>query len=497
MRHSNLPLLAPLAASFVFLGGCRREYPEPEFAYAPNVVQVMKYEITDELSKPQSEQALSDTAYIVEKYFGTAADPKLPNFDPSKSTDPEEKLALTDLNDLFGALTDVVSLERMKPAVGKDGLYQQLCAKCHGTTGDGRGELAAISSPYPRDYRLGVFKFKDTARNAKPSREDLASLIHDGIPGTPMTSIKALSNGIVDVTDEDIQALVDYVIYLSMRGQFERDIVALGVLDGILASDYRLYYPELDPNHEGQSVPEKPASEVAPETETVADAEGEQEVSEDEELEIPEPTLEDFQIADAGAQDIVAGIADDWLSAADMAAAVPAPPEGIPVADSHAEFVALSKGDQAEALAKSVARGHELFLSNITGCNKCHGPTGKGDGGNKDYDDWTKDWTMKVGIDPQKHQEKLVPLMARGALPPRFAMPRDFTVGVFRGGEKASDLYRRITQGIPGSPMPSATFVPGKYEQQDVWHLINFIRSLKKVEEVETAPGDDTVAQSE
>ena len=207
--------------------------------------------------------------------------------------------------------------------------------------------------------------------------------------------------------------------------------------------------------------------------------------------------MEDFQIADAGAQDIISGIADEWLSAADLVAAAPAPPADIPVADSHADFVALSKGEQADALAKSVARGHELFLSNLAGCSKCHGPLGKGDGGNKDYDDWTKDWTLKVGIDPAKHPEKLVPLMARGALPPRFAMPRDFTAGVFHGGEKSSDLYRRITQGIPGSPMPSATFVPGKYEQQDVWHLINFIRSLKKVEEVETAPEKETVAQSE
>jgi hypothetical protein len=41
--------------------------------------------------------------------------------------------------------------------------------------------------------------------------------------------------------------------------------------------------------------------------------------------------------------------------------------------------------------------------------------------------------------------------------------------------------------GIEGSPMPAATFVEGQFEQDDVWHLINFIRSLQKPEADEPA----------
>jgi hypothetical protein len=36
--------------------------------------------------------------------------------------------------------------------------------------------------------------------------------------------------------------------------------------------------------------------------------------------------------------------------------------------------------------------------------------------------------------------------------------------------------------------MPAATFVEGEFEADDVWHLINFIRSLQKVEGIQSPP---------
>jgi mono/diheme cytochrome c family protein len=182
------------------------------------------------------------------------------------------------------------------------------------------------------------------------------------------------------------------------------------------------------------------------------------------------------------AEDILAGVAEEWLEAEDDVLEVPEPPADIPVTNSHEEFVQMSQGDQAEALAASVKRGREVFTGKVASCSKCHGKEGKGDGQTNDYDDWTKDWTVRAGLKPDD-DEALIPLIARGALPPKNARPRNFANGVFRGGESAEDLYRRISQGIEGSPMPASTFVPGKYEQEDVWHLINFIRSLEVVNE--------------
>ena len=168
---------------------------------------------------------------------------------------------------------------------------------------------------------------------------------------------------------------------------------------------------------------------------------------------------------------------------------MPAPPEGLPVAESSKDVERFRAGDEAEAFEASVQRGQQLFVGKIASCSKCHGETGKGDGQTTDYDDWTKDWTTRIGLKPED-QESLIPLMARGALPPKNAIPRNFAEGVYRGGSSSEHIYRRITQGIDGTPMPAATFVEGEFEADDVWHLVNFIRSLEQpltdAEELET-----------
>ena len=105
-------------------------------------------------------------------------------------------------------------------AGGKHGLYRRHCAHCHGISGDGHGPTAAILNPYPRDYRPGVFKFKSTYTAAEPTDDDLHRCLHDGVPGTAMPSFALLP-------PDEVDALVEYVKYLSMRGQME---TALGEL---------------------------------------------------------------------------------------------------------------------------------------------------------------------------------------------------------------------------------------------------------------------------
>ncbi len=108
----------------------------------------------------------------------------------------------------------------------------------------------------------------------------------------------------------------------------------------------------------------------------------------------------------------------------------------------------------------------------MAACAKCHGKEGRGDGPQQDYDDWTKEWTLRIGIDPSDYDAQ-VPLIARGALPPRKISPRDFRQGEFRGGSAPEQIYRRIAVGIDGTPMPAATIPP-----EEIWHLVNFVRSL-------------------
>ena len=99
-----------------------------------------------------------------------------------------------------------------------------------------------------------IFKFKSNPRGDKPTKEDLARLIRDGISGTNMHSAAKLLETenfrrkqdhqppleISEITNEDIDALVDYVMYLSLRGEHERQQVDMGILEQILEDGERL-----------------------------------------------------------------------------------------------------------------------------------------------------------------------------------------------------------------------------------------------------------------
>lgn len=408
------------------IGGCNSE-PKP-LEFEPNLVYAMKYQMKEGVP---TEQASEDAFWLVTEMFGTPENPKLPT-------------VVTEDDDL----ASVVSLENLVKASGRigeegRGLYQTHCVTCHGVTGNGRGELSATMNPYPRDYRKGVFKFKSTERGEKPTREDLAGLIKNGINGSRMVAIPNL-------TDEDVEALVDYVIYLSWRGELERMLMD----DAIYELDFE----------EGDRI-------INPANRNAAD----------------EELKEEFDDAWELAEEFVMDIGDAWLEAPDAVVEVPDPPADFVVPNSHEEYVAAMADDRAETLVASVARGRELFKGKIAACSKCHGENGRGDGQNTDYDDWTKEWTLGIGIKPENRDE-LIKLLARGALPPVNAKPRNFALGAFHGGAKAKDLYMRITQGIEGSPMPAVTFVDGQFEEDDVWHLINFIRSLQEDAEDESTP---------
>lgn len=106
-------------------------------------------------------------------------------------------------------------------------IYQAQCSQCHGTSGDGAGPVGKLLYPRPRDYRKGIFKFTSTHYGAKPLRDDLVRTVRRGIAGTAMPAFKLLP-------DEEIQAVVDYVLVLTHRGELEEQIAALADADGEL-----------------------------------------------------------------------------------------------------------------------------------------------------------------------------------------------------------------------------------------------------------------------
>ncbi len=92
-------------------------------------------------------------------------------------------------------------------------------------------------------------------------------------------------------------------------------------------------------------------------------------------------------------------------------------------------------------------RARELFDE---ACAACHGPTGRGDGTQEQYDD--------------------------KGYPTR---PRDLTLGVYKGDPDPASVYRRIVAGMPGTPMPMSDWAHG----EDAWHLAHFVRSLSSDEQ--------------
>jgi hypothetical protein len=109
---------------------------------------------------------------------------------------------------------------------------------------------------------------------------------------------------------------------------------------------------------------------------------------------------------------------------------------------------------------QTIAKGHELYLQQV--CNKCHGLDGRGGlAGN-----------IEIGKD------------AWG----RDAAAADLTSGMFRGGGRPVDIYRRIYSGINGTPMPGFSTAFAN-EPNNIWYLVHFIRDMGERRRRNLPPG--------
>jgi mono/diheme cytochrome c family protein len=114
--------------------------------------------------------------------------------------------------------------------------------------------------------------------------------------------------------------------------------------------------------------------------------------------------------------------------------------------------------------AVQVARGKVLFSGEVAKCNTCHGDDGRGDG--------AAIWELDAdGVRSRRLDQWGAP-----------SRPRDLTHGVFRGGDRPADLYRRIKYGIGGTIMPASD--PG-LSDEDVFALVAFVLSLRNAPAVE------------
>jgi mono/diheme cytochrome c family protein len=424
--------LAPMlgfaaVAALCVLSGCNGE---PQFE--PN--GVFRFRVEAETDKDQAKAAEAVNTLVVD-WFGTPDKPRWP-----------------ELSETVDATRTLLQVERLDRAAGPQrsdredkhyGLYRELCSNCHGLTGNGRGPTAMFLDPYPRDFRPGWFKYKSTKRGSRPTRDDLYRLIKHGVPGTSMPAFAAIESHEHDKKkNDDLDAVVDYVIYLSIRGEVERLLLYEvandeGLLEGVRA--------RLSDGGNGASTDVK--SEV---TST--------------EMAISQPVVIEstFEIK---AKEIFMDVLSRWAGSKEQIVAAKVP----------------AWWNEPAEHAKAIESGRAIYLGATAACANCHGKSGGGNGLVRDYDDWAKDGTVRAGIEPTD-RTALKPYLAAGGLKPVPISPRDLRLGVYRGGSEPTDIYRRIVQGIEGTPMPAVALKPDNPQglsEDEVWQLVAFILNMK------------------
>jgi mono/diheme cytochrome c family protein len=301
---------------------------------------------------------------------------------------------------------DTFTIVGHKLSAGRQ-LYAAHCQHCHGVSGDGAGPTAQYLNPLPRDYRLGKFKFQSTPKTDRPTDEDLERVIRLGIPGTYMPSFLLLE-------DDELDVLVDYVKFLSMRGEYE-----LKLVNQLFLENEQGIFEQTIEQEEG-------------------DAQRKREFRA-EQLKAAISSIPDLSESES---QVLAGA---WTE----------------------RTVVIPSIARVADTAESRARGRDLYLKN---CAACHGATGRGDGEQVDQymvNEITREKYLEPGLFDDWGQQ---------------IKPRDLTRGIYRGGRRPVDLYRRMYEGINGTPMPpfKGKFSPDPAEDSArVWDIVNYVYSLQ------------------
>ena len=331
-------------------------------------------------------------------------------------------------------------------------LYRKHCLHCHGVSGDGNGPTASFLWPRPRDYRKGLFKFTSTT-GQKPTRDDLHRILMQGIANSSMPSFEALMD------PKQMVQVIDYVIFLSARGQTEQRLILEASSD------------------------EEPATT---------------------------PTESEMKKADAEykakAEELAAGVFESWKTA-ETEVLRPLTPRTPATQESILNGKKLFLGLGTPKLE----------------CAGCHGPRAQGNGpsfvpysmfrevvfgGDPALQDKRlEDYLQQEGnravedeepelakIDSPGDREKKVAevkaarissarlLWTGGSLddwknPLRPANINNGTQTMYKGGRRPIDIYWRIAKGINGAKMPGHAQLFKEHPEQ-MWDLVNFVLAL-------------------
>lgn len=358
LSMTRLIPLACLGAIALLATGCTK--PEPP-RFHLNVVAAVKARV----GAPAQQQV----ANILTALYGTPDQPRLP---------PEVAFKEALIARAAGPVASDIHGRKV-------GLYREHCVHCHGISGDGMGPTAAFLNPYPRDYRMGVFKFKATEGKEMPTDADLGKVLEEGIPGSSMPSFRMLAA-------EDRAALVEYVKYLSLRGQTE-----LNMYDTV--GDFL----------------------------TIDEATGEAKPD----------SLDKGVLAD-----MYAPFAGKWKDASEKILPAGTVPEDF--VSNNKKYVELGHKlyfDKASANCQQCHGTSALGDGQLTGYD--------------DWTKLVLEATTVADNEGNKARSADLALIKEFSLKPRHIIPRNLRSGIYRGGRRPIDLYYRIMAGINGSGMPA------------------------------------------
>ncbi len=82
-------------------------------------------------------------------------------------------------------------------------VYTEYCLACHGVNGDGNGPAAKGSTPPPRNFTQGLYKFAWVKNSGLPTDADFKRIIQKGLHGTAMLKW--------DVSEDQTYAVTQYL----------------------------------------------------------------------------------------------------------------------------------------------------------------------------------------------------------------------------------------------------------------------------------------------
>lgn len=99
-------------------------------------------------------------------------------------------------------------------------IYNKRCLQCHGDEGDGLGPAAERLNPPPRDFTLGLYKYKTSAFDDDlPNDSDLLRMIRDGMPGTAMPGWGDM------LSEQDMQDVIAFIkFFADLEGEPETQV---------------------------------------------------------------------------------------------------------------------------------------------------------------------------------------------------------------------------------------------------------------------------------